>query len=483
MDLKRKIPYITGLLLVSVLFVVTSENGFFWDTVQLGSEHAAFFLSTDFARLLLPDSIDSGHIPAFGFYLGLAWKLFGRSLLVSHIAMLPFVAGILWQLSRLVGRFIPQKYSGWAFLMILADPTVLSQMTLMSPDVPLMFFFLMGVNAVLENKRTRLSAAVAFLFLTSMRGMMVATALFAADITKNIFMTDRPGHRIQLFLKRLVIYLPAILIFLSYNGYHFLVKGWIGFHKDSPWATLFERVPLSGMAYNAGIIVWRLVDFGRAGIWILFLYLLLRYGRKIFRNDDIRFQLYLFLLVTALLSLSMVWAKNLLCHRYLLPAYISFSLLSATILFTSDAGRGFKTAGIAFWMVMLLAGNFWVYPEKIATGWDATLAHLPYYSLRKEAIDYLDKKSIDFNGVQSFFPDISSIDDFDLNGDHRKFSDFDNTSRYVLYSNVFNISDADYDIVKKDFSVVRHFRKGLVYVDVCRRNTDLPAGITHLPGD
>jgi len=473
-DSIRKLPYLAGFTLVAILFIVTAKNGFFWDTIQLGSEHAVFFLSTGFSQLLLPDSIDSGHIPAFGFYLALMWKIFGRSLIVSHIAMLPFIAGILWQLIRLLNKLVKPRYAGWAFLIVLADPSLLSQMTLMSPDVPLVFFFLLGLNAILENRRIMLSIALAFLFLTSMRGMMVASCLFFVDIWQNIYRGCKPESRISGIFNRLLIFMPALSIFTLYNGYHFYIKGWIGFHHASPWASLFERVPLSGMIYNAGIIGWRLVDFGRIGLWILFFYLLLRLKKDIFTQSNARFLFFTFFIVTLFLSINMIWARNLLCHRYLLPAYISFSLFCVTMLFSLETGNRLKIIWISFLLVTLISGNLWVYPEKIATGWDATLAHLPYYRVRKEAIKYLDKNNVDFMQVQSFFPNISSIDDFDLDGDRRQFHDFNNSTLYVLYSNVFNISDADYDIIKNEFTVEKQFKTGKVYIDICRRKTNLP---------
>jgi hypothetical protein len=465
----RKFPYLAGFSLVAVLFIVTAKNGFFWDTIQLGSEHAGFFLSTGFSQLLLPDSIDSGHIPAFGFYLALMWKIFGRSLIVSHLAMLPFIAGILWQLINLLNKLVKSRYVGWAFLIVLADPSLLSQMTLMSPDVLLVFFFLMGMNAILENRKIILSASLALLFLTSMRGMMVASCLFVIDMRQNIYSGLQTGNRIPVILKRSIGFLPAILIFALYNSYHFFIKGWIGFHQASPWATLFERVPLSGMIYNAGIIGWRLIDFGRIGLWILFLFLLLRFKKDIIRQSNARFLFFTFFLITVFLSINMIWARNLLCHRYLLPAYLSFSLLCVTMLFSLETGRRLKIIWISFLLIMMISGSFWVYPGKIATGWDATLAHLPYYRMRKEAIEYIDKQNIDVNQVQSFFPNISSFDDVDLNDDRRQFRDFNNSTSYVLYSNVFNVSDTDYDIIKNDFSVEKHFKTGQVYIDICRR--------------
>jgi hypothetical protein len=454
---------------MAVLFILTINNAFFWDTTQLGSKQANYYFTTDFATILLPNSIDSGHIPAFGMYLALLWKLFGRSLVISHLAMLPFVFGILWQLQKLVAKFIIKEYAGWAFLLLFFDPTLLSQLTLVSPDVPLVYFFLLGLNCLIENRKKVLSLAITLLFLTSMRGMMVSFCLLIIDTIKNISFTVSFKESFTSSLKRSLIYLPSFIIFISFSTHHYLEKGWIGFHDYSPWAELFERVGFKGFLFNIGILGWRIVDFGRIGVWIVFLILLIRYKRDILKIKETRFLLSIFLILLVFLPANMLWAKNLLGHRYLLPIYLSFSLLCANILFTQKMGEKLKIALISLWLVAITSGNLWIYPEKISQGWDSTLAHLPYYKIREQALEYIDKQGIDLNEVQSFFPNNSSIDDTDLNNDYRKFVDFDNNSDYVLYSNVFNVSEEDYDLIRNHYSVLKQFKSGLLYIDICRK--------------
>jgi hypothetical protein len=403
-------------------------------------------------------------------YLALIWKIFGRSLVISHLAMFPFICGILWQLQKLIAKFVKKEYAGWVLLLVFFDPTLLSQLTLVSPDVPLVFFFLMGLNSMLENKRKRLSLAIVCLFLTSMRGMMVSFCLLIIDIIKNITFSKLFKETFASLLKRSLIYLPAFIIFISFSTYHWLEKGWIGFHNNSPWAGLFERVGFKGFLFNIGILGWRIVDFGRIGIWIVFSILLVKYKRDIFKIRETRLLFLIFIIFLVFLPANMVWAKNLLGHRYLLPIYLSFSLLCANILFTQQVGKKLKIALISLWLVSITTGNLWVYPEKISQGWDSTLAHLPYYKIRLQALEYMDKRGIDYSNVQSFFPNNSRIDDVDLNNDQRQFVEFNNSRDYVLYSNVFNVSDKDYDLVRNQYSIIKHFKSGLLYIDICKKN-------------
>lgn len=155
---------------------------FFWDTVQLASQHADFFYQNNFSTFLLPDEMDSGHPPTFGFYLAVVWKMMCKSLKISHLAMLPILFGIVWQAWRVGEKLLGE---GWAYLFLLllvVNPVVASQCVLVSPDVALIFFFLFALNAIFREKKIGLSIALLGLAAVSMRGMMVVSALFLFQI-------------------------------------------------------------------------------------------------------------------------------------------------------------------------------------------------------------------------------------------------------------------------------------------------------------
>lgn len=452
-----------SILMVLILIATNIQNGFFWDTVQLGSKHANFYFTTNFNSLLLPEVIDSGHIPTFGMYIALIWELFGRNLIASHLAMLPFVIGIIWQLNILIKMFFKTNRGGVILLLILLDPTLLSQITLISPDVPLVFFFLLGLNSVLKNHKITLLFSVLFLFLVSMRGMMVAFCLLIIDVFLNINFNNSFKHIFYSLVRRSAIYLPSLLLFILFSVYHYIEKGWIGFHKDSPWADSFAPVDFKGFIYNVGILGWRLLDFGRVGIWFVFILLFLEYRKEIFEDKQTRLLLFIFICLIVILPANMLWAKNLLGHRYLLPIFLCLSLLTAKILFSINTNIKLRRILVSIWLLVIVSGNFWVYPDKISQGWDATLAHLPYYSLRKQAIQYLDDQKIEINEVQTFFPDSNIMDDIDLNGDFRKFKKFEGDNGYVLYSNIHNVSDEIYNTLMAEYDLVKEFKSNSVF--------------------
>ncbi len=453
---------------ILAIFLLTLRYSFFWDTVQLASKHASYYFSSGFNSLLLPDNLDSGHIPAFGLYLAGVWQLFGRTLLVSHLAMLPFVIGIVWQIQCLVKYYIDDKHTGWAALLILLDPTLLAQMTLVSPDVFLVFFFLLAWNSIIRNKRLMLSLAILGLFLISMRGMMVAFVLLIVDLYYNMpFKQDKKEIFNNLF-KRSLIYLPALLLFVAYSIYHYSTKSWVGFHPSSPWADSFEAVGITGIIKNLGILAWRIVDFGRIGLWLIFGILYFKYHKQIFKDQHTRDLAFVFLCFLTILPLNMVWAEGLVAHRYLMPIYLCFAMLVARILFSPYVIGRLRSTLIILWIAFLTTGHLWIYPPQISQGWDSSLAYLPYNKLRHQAIQYLEDENINFDQVSSFFPNANTLDDIDLNGDMRSFTKFTQGAEYVLYSNVYNISDEVYASLLEDYDLVKEFGGWRVYVKVYR---------------
>jgi hypothetical protein len=459
-------------LIAFFLVFLNKGNGLFWDTIQLASGHGNFYYSNNFSHLLLPVELDSGHIPAFGVYIALVWKIFGRSIEISHLAMLPFVLGIVFQLTILCKRFISENYIGISVLLIFLDASLMSQITLVSPDVPLMFFFLLALNSILKNNPKLIITSIFLLFLTSMRGMMLSVCLVLLDVYVNFgYKNLMTIEKIKVLSKRSLLYLPSLLLFTSFSLYHYHVKGWIGYHEDSPWADCFERVDFKGFLINIGLLGWRILDFGRVGVWVVFIYLIIKFKSQILKDKKKYTLFFLFIILLFLLPLNMLWAKGLLMHRYLMPIYILFSLLTASILFSDYVPKKLKNAFIVIWLLIALTGNLWIYPPKISKGWDATLAHLPYYKLRSKVIKYLETNRINFKDVDTFFPNYYSLEDIDLNNDKRSFDNYtiENGSKYILYSNIFNVDDDVYDYMMTHYTSVKEFKKNGVFFMVLKK--------------
>ena len=216
-------PYSICLPFFALVIAVTwsvRDNFFFWDTMQLASQHAHFFYeNNNFSTFLLPDEMDSGHPPTFGFYLALMWQLFGKTLTVSHLSMLPFLLGSVWQAWKLGEKIVGEGWTLWFLLLLVVCPVIAGQAVLASPDIVLLFFFLMALNGIFDydlldfqgyfdlklghnirkifkislTSKHELSIAILGLSAISMRGMMVA----AGFITWPVLFPNRyfePNH-------------------------------------------------------------------------------------------------------------------------------------------------------------------------------------------------------------------------------------------------------------------------------------------------
>ena len=117
----------------------------------------------------------------------------------------------------------------------------------------------------------------------------------------------------------------------------------------------------------------------------------------------------------------------------------------------------------------LLSGNFWIYPDQIAKGWDSTLAHLPYYKIRAEMIRYIEKEKIPINQVGTEFPNTATFENIDLNGSNIFFPEKDlQIQPYIFYSNIFNdFSDQELNDLKTNWLVIKEIKrcgvKGILY--------------------
>ena len=455
------------LIFLTVLTFFVSDHIFFWDTVQLGAKHGLHFYNTQFSELLLPDALDSGHVPVFGMYLALVWTIFGKSVVVSHFAMLPFLVGIVFQSSYLIKRYVPNNYIFLAISIFLLEPTLLAQSVLVSPDVPLVFFFLLALNNVLNNNRIFLALGITGLFLISMRGGMISFALLLLDLNFN-FRKFR-SHQLMVLIKMSWSYLPGFLLFCGYNYYHYSQKHWIGYHDASPWAGSFQHANFSGIIKNVVVLSWRLLDFGRVFLWLAGLWLVLKHFTHFKKDVKFKELITIFFVVLICSSISFLLYKGLSAHRYLLPVYLTFALLVIYMLFNSTPIRKIWITTVL--CLGLLSGHFWVYPAGISQGWDASLAHLPYYKLRQQILEDMKIKNISISEVACVFPNNGEQRYMDLSESNIKHSAFDHEqSKYVLYSNVYNdFTDEDIKILSTKYIVLSRHQKMGVFMTLYKK--------------
>ncbi len=449
-----------------LLFAFTCRLPFFWDKDILFSKIAFWFLDHGFS-LSLPNDLDGGYPPALGYLLAFTWKITGKSLFSAHLLMLPFTLGMVWQTRNLLDHFLGGRYIVPAMVLMFADTTLLTQTVVFSTDLVMLFFALLALNCIIHGRRGLLAIALAGILFSHLRGLMIAAALGLTDLYLY------PGRKNLRTLFQLAFpYLPALLLFATWMLVHYYRTGWFLYHPASPWAGCYEVVDAKGLVRNTAILAWRLVDYGKLFLWIVPVLALFRYSRKDLITDPvIKLLLWLMMLILLFSAPTMLIYKILNGHRYLIPFYYVLSLLAVYLLFINPGFPGIRKTLAACVLAGLISGSFWVYPGKIANGWDATLAHLPYHALRHKMIGYLDDHKIPFSTVGTEVPNTAAIRYVDVNDDGRIFPHADlEQHAYIFYSNVFNMfTDEEIDALNTKWVVEKEFRCLQVYVRLYRK--------------
>lgn len=430
--LKKYGPFFLSLCILIGVWSISLFDFFFWDTVQLASKQAHFFYDGNFSSLLLPQEIDSGHLPFFGMYLASIWVLFGKSLFVSHFAILPWLILLSWALFKLSSMVFEDYRRYWVLLFCVLDPTLLAQTTLVSPDVVLIAAFFGALVFYFNQKPVLLAVLISILSIVSMRGFILVCVLFIF----HFFYGRRVGNTI-LYKKQLISFILGMILSILYFGYHYVMKDWVGFHQQSPWSESFAMVDFLGYIKNALTFLWRMVDFGR--IFIMLGFVLFLIHPKVKKSIVERPWIILLILLSITFISVTIAFESLTAHRYYLPLYLVVSFLFGRLLWQSSFSNKLKEIVSVIIIIGLLSGHFWIYPNQIAQGWDASLAHRPFFELYRKTESYLEQQKIDKIEVATFFPLLAAEKYLKLNDQTVSFVDwFQNSTSYLLLSNIFN---------------------------------------------
>ncbi len=480
---------------------VWGQIPFFWDNVLLGSKYADHFYQNGWGNFLLPLPIDAGHPLLFAYYLALQWKVFGKTLWVSHLAVLPFLWGIVWAYWGIAKRLLHGYGLAAALLLLLADPALLAQSIVGGADVALLCFFLWAVYGVISGNRRLVALMLPLLCLVSLRGMILCAGIGIGHLLLY------PHAKQQSWWARLTgllpYYIPALLVSAGWLLYHYHHTGFlVENHTYRHWWHHYQKAGILFMVKNAIVCIWRLIDQGRVYMYVVTggcLVYLWRQNRKssppappqrsgefTYGNDrqdstnglcslsrwlegiltpfSAAQKQYMALVFTLLLCFLpfLVFRQMPLMHRYFMPFYALvipvFLLLTGKVM----SPKGVKPITLGA-VVFLISGHFWLYPSPIANGWDATLACLPYFAAKNAANKYIIQQGIPPQQICTEFPMVSGARHTHLTEvNNLQLTAFTNqtlqTCNYVLYANVSNDFNAkELTLLYSDFIPIASF--------------------------
>ncbi len=369
--------------------------------------------------------------------------------------MLPFLLLLVHQVLSLCRYLFHSSAYLFASGLILFNTVLLGQSVLVSPDIILYCFFFYTLNSLYRKKTGCIILGSIILSMVSMRGMMCVCALFLF----HLMLQWKEGKRVRDLLTIPVIYLPAGALILAFLYFHYSRTGWVGYHNLSPWTNAFEKVGFLGFFRNLIVLAWRFLDFGNVFMWIALGGGILLSSKKSFNFGQRSAQLlWLLVICIVVLVIPQMFYRFLLSHRYLFPPIALATLLLFSV---AEENINFQNLKRLVWLSILgmISGNLWVYPDRIAKGWDSTLAHLPYYKHRKEAMDYIRRNQLNPREIGAAFPYETASKYIDLTNDSFQFAPKNlSGNRYVLYSNISNdFTDDELYMLKNSWKSVEQF--------------------------
>ena len=456
------------LLIYAALGVLCLNNGYFWDTIQQISKEAHGYYQTGFSSLLLPatdtgaDAVATGyHPPLMGMVTAALWKIFGYRLWVSHAFVMLWAVVLVCNVWKLLTRLFSHRMAGWVLLIVMLEPTVLTQFAIASPDFILLTAFIVALRGMLEHKSRLLALGLIVLCAVNMRGIFAGAGLFVVQLYYSRLQVSNPLNLRSVF-NIMLPYLPALVLTAGYFGYYFAARGWFFTHAGGHYS----------LPSGAGAVVKHLAEYGlrsvengRIVIWLIGIYVAFHLSKKMKTlSAELIAVLLLFALLAGLYLLLGCFTRMPFSARYFMPQFFLLTVLVLKGLTEIVTGKKF----IVYLIVVLcfeLTGHLWIYPRKIAKSWDCTLAHLPYYGLRAECFQYIDKQGWNYKDISGGFC---------LYG-NRRFTELGNAdktvgtstnNRYFIYSNISNVDDSLFDELENPtyWTPVRQFEKGAVVI-------------------
>lgn len=441
------------------------QTYFFWDSVAGLSRPALFLYQNNFSSFNFPlGTVDDNLFITS--ILAIIWKIFGCTLLVSHIFSMLVGVAIIYQLYKLCLFFIPdRKKLPFVYFLVLSDAALVTQSLILMTDPAIILFAIMSVNYMLRQKEIAFSLSLFGLALIRARGFDLCIGIgFSYYIL--LLQGNQWKKPLHVLATAIIPFIPAIaaylgsIIFRSIEYHSFQLC-----RKDPSWANSLDLVNLKGFAKNVFSMIRCFADTGRCFLWLTMLLLFIKYKKKIFIESNSSSLWILFIGSLLMIIPITLFVQNTMGMKYFIFEYIMFSLTTGILLFSLLEIRVARIVAIIL-ILGLWTGNLWRYPEKLSVSWDTTLAHIPYYGLRKQMLQYIDQNKINYKETGSFFPATAKSSEIELSNDDRKFATLDlRKNKYVIYSNIGNMSDELIDTIKS-WKMIKEYRQGAVFIQL-----------------
>jgi hypothetical protein len=441
-----------------MVHIISRNHPFFWDTV-LTSTIAQWFYENGTDNGITPLIWDSGHPTLFQLYLSSAWKILGKSLYVSHLAILPFLIIMVFSFVKIID-ILPLSFRSKVFslLLFLLHPYILTQTFLISYDIIQVAMMLSAFAAMMIRKKWMFLISLFILCTLSLRGQAIAIVFVCIAFWFN---DGKFNEKIKLILA------PGILVISVISGwhlYHYYKTGWMIFTPSESWQGQRDLATWNQIFRQTIGFLRGFIDYGSIALSISFLWVLLHFKSIITLSKNTKYLLILILSLITLHLILIIPFSNPAGHRY----FMSIQALMIPLIVLQIEKIKQQTLIIVLILTCFISSHFWIYPKGISNGWDVTLAHSNYFNEKIKLSKYLTVNQIDKKNIASSFPMFVSERQEYLYGSQVRMLDINESKigevQRILVSNICNdITDEQLSLIEEKYIVEYQSKTGQIH--------------------
>ncbi|MCC6818138.1 MAG: glycosyltransferase family 39 protein [Bacteroidia bacterium] len=362
------------------------HQAYLWDELGVYSR-GAIRMSQEGLGLLpsaLEDELSRGHPLLCPFYFGLAFKLFGCTPLVGHIAAVLINCTAFVFLYLIIARYMEQFFAWAATMAIFLQPMFLAQSLLILPETMLLLFTMMALYSYLNRNWIFLAISITLALFTKESALILPIAFLFAELVVS-------ARSIKWRFLFTVIFVPIALLTVFFiiqkiqRGYYFYPL-----HTELAkfeWYFINERWQ--------GFKDFSFYQQGHALVFFLFVAGIALSGFKLkdFRNALI------------ILPLIVLGGIGFLVFNYYLSRYTLYFMLPyylIVVLLVYRAARRNVSIALYVYLFIGLAGIYYWNGEERYT--DVDFSYVPHIKNLQETLTELDQETYKDQSILMNFP-------------------------------------------------------------------------------
>ena len=448
-------------ILVILQYFLFIDLPFFWDAVSK-SERASWIYDHNFSQFIVPIEINSGHPPLWITLLATLWALLGKTIWVSRLLLLLINIGVVYQILIFCKENFINTVSILFIFLVILEPTLIAQSTILNNDMLLLFFTLLAINSLIGSRSFLFGLALTGLLFTNLRGIYIFIAIGIIHI---FFYRNQLVEKLK---NSSYCYVFPIVLFGIFCFYQYKALGWFIVNQNADFNSHRKIVGLKQILINILVFAKSFLEYGRIFLFIFFIPLAYKYAKsKAHQNLKINRLLVMFIVFAIILFLGTVFFSNPFGDRYFMICFIISILATMNLLnhYKNDIIRNV----VLVLIVGFITGHFWVYPPTKAQAWDSSLAYLNIYDVERKMETSIDSLKIPRNKIGTRIPlNTRNYSSFSEMAPSDYYSDFDiDFNHYILLSNIENeTKDHEFNHIRYNWKLLKCYSNKGVFMSL-----------------